>query len=269
MAEEKKAKAEVSKAEQKNELTMSGYFMEELDRISGALPEKFNKQRFALNFVSLVNDKKELKDFSKEQLATAMIRTAQDGLDVLNGEVYIYKGYSGDLTYTPSYRGMKKMAIEKSVKPIAEIYAKEIHEGDTLDEEIIHGVAHVNFKSNMMNKNKPVIGAVAVCLFKDGSEIYEIMTIEELEKIKSKSRNSGAWRDFPGEMRKKSAIRRLVKNITVSWDSKEQFDAFMGTDDFIDDPQEQAKSDIENNANSVEFGEQETFTVDENGEIVE
>lgn len=262
-------KTEIAKAEQNNEVTMSGYFAEELDRIASALPEKTNLQRLALNFVSLVNDKKELQAFSKEVLATALIRSAQDGLDVLNGEVYIYKGYGGDLTYTPSYRGMKKMAIEKSVKPVSEIYAKIIHEGDSLDEEIIHGVPHINFKSNILNKNKPVIGAFAVCLFKDGSEIYEVMSLEELNAVKSKSRNSGAWKDFPGEMQKKSVIRRLVKNITVSWDNKEQADAFFGTDEFIDDPQEQAKSDIENNANSVEFGEQETFTVNENGEVVE
>lgn len=262
-------KTEVAKAEQKNELTMSGYFTQELDRISAALPENTNMQRLALNFVSLVNDKKELQAYPKEVLATALIRSAQDGLDVLNGEVYIYKGYGGDLTYTPSYRGMKKMAIEKSVKPVSEIYAKEIHEGDTLDEEIVHGVSHINFKSNILNKNKPVIGAFAVCLFKDGSEIYEIMTIDELNAVKAKSRNSGAWKDFPGEMRKKSVIRRLVKNITVSWDNKEQMDAFMGTDDFIDDPQEQAKSDIEQNANKTEFDDNVAVTVDENGEVVE
>ena len=262
-------KKEVAKTESKNELTMSGYFAEELDRIAPALPENTNLQRLALNFVSLVNDKKELQAYPKEVLATALIRSAQDGLDVLNGEVYIYKGYGGDLSYTPSYRGMKKMAIEKSVKPISEIYAKEIHEGDTLDEEIIHGVPHINFKSNILNKNKPVIGAVAVCLFKDGSEIYEIMTIEELDKIKSKSRNSGAWRDFPGEMRKKSAIRRLVKNITVSWDNKEQADAFMGTDEFIDDPKEQAQADIDNNANKQTFDVDDAIEVDEDGRVVE
>lgn len=267
MAETKKA--EVTKAEQKNELTMSGYFTQELERISAALPENFNKQRFALNFVSLINDKKELQAFSKEKLATAMIRTAQDGLDVLNGEVYIYKGYSGDLTYTPSYRGMKKMAIEKSVKPISEIYAKIIHEGDTLDEEIIHGVTRINYKSNILNKSKPVIGAFAVCLFKDGSQIYEVMSLEELNAVKAKSRNSGAWKDFPGEMQKKTVIRRLVKNITVSWDNKEQSDAFFGTDDFASDPQEQAQVDIENNANQTDFDDSAAVTVDENGNVIE
>lgn len=262
-------KKEVAKTESKNELTMSGYFAEELDRIAPALPENTNLQRLALNFVSLVNDKKELQAYPKEVLATALIRSAQDGLDVLNGEVYIYKGYGGDLSYTPSYRGMKKMAIEKSVKPISEIYAKIIHEGDTLDEEIIHGVPHINFKSNILNKNKPVIGAFAVCLFKDGTEIYEVMSLEELNAVKSKSRNSGAWKDFPGEMQKKTVIRRLVKNITVSWDNKEQADAFMGTDEFIDDPKEQAQSDIENNANKTEFDDNVAIEIDENGDVVD
>lgn len=257
------------KQEEKNELTLSGYFTSRLDGISAALPKNTNKQRLALSFVSLVNDKKELQGFQKEVLATALIRSAQDGLDVLNGEVYIYKGYNGELTYTPSYRGLKKMAIEKSVKPVSQIYAKIIHEGDQLDEEIIHGVPHLNFKSNILNKSKPVIGAFAVCLFKDGTETYEVMSAEELEKIRSKSRNSNAWKDFPGEMQKKAVIRRLVKNITVSFDNKEQADAFFGTDEFIDDPQEQAQSDIEQNANKTEFDDNVAIEIDENGDVIE
>ena len=120
MAEKKN---EVAKT-QKQELTMSGYFTSELDRISGALPVDFNKQRFALNFVSLIQDKPELQKYSKEVLATALVRSAQDNLDALNNEVYIYKGYNDKLTYTPSYKGLRKMAIEKSVRPIKDIYAK-------------------------------------------------------------------------------------------------------------------------------------------------
>ena len=265
MAEAKKA--EVATAEKK-ELTMSGYFSEELDRISGALPADFNKQRFALNFVSLIQDKPELQQYSKEVLATALVRSAQDNLDALNNEVYIYKGYSDKLTYTISYKGLKKMAIEKSIKPIKQITAKVVYEGDTLDEEIVNGEAHLHYKSSLVNKKNPV-GVFALATFKDGSETYEILTKEETDKIKSKSRNSGAWRDFETEMMKKSAVRRLCKNIPLDFSGKQQADAFFGADELETDPQAQAQSDIEQNANKQAFDDSAAVTVDENGNVIE
>ena len=251
----------------KNELTMSGYFTSELDRISGALPDDFNKQRFALNFVSLIQDKPELQKYSKEVLATALVRSAQDNLDALNNEVYIYKGYNDKLTYTPSYKGLRKMAIEKSVRPIKDIYAKPIFESDIVEEIFMDGESKLTYKSNFMKRGK-WIGVLAVCVFKDGSEIYELMDMEQINAVKAKSRNSGAWKDFPQEMAKKSVIRRLCKQITLDFSNKQQADMFTGVEESIDDPKEQAAKDISENANQEEFDDEVVVdvVVDEDGQ---
>ena len=258
MAEKKN---EVAKT-QKQEMTMSDYFTSELNRISGALPAKFNKQRFALNFISMCNEKG-LQKFKKEDLATALVRSAQDGLDPLNNEVYIHEGYGGKLQYDISYKGLRKMAIEKSQKPISNIYAQLIKEGDELDELIINGVPSLNYKSKFNNKGS-IIGVFAICNYQDGTMIYEVMTKEEIDACRSKSKNSGAWKDFYGEMAKKSVIRRLSKNITLSWDNQEQADAFTGADEFITDPKEQAAQDIEQNANQQNLDDDVVVEVDPN-----
>lgn len=249
----------------KKELTMSGYFTSELDRISGALPDSFNKQRFALNFVSLIQDKPELQKYSKEVLATALVRSAQDNLDALNNEVYIYKGYNDKLTYTPSYKGLRKMAIEKSVRPIKDIYAKPIYDGDTVEETFMDGEAKLVYKSNFMKRGN-WIGVFAVCVFKDNSEIYELMDMADINAIKAKSRNSGAWKDFPQEMAKKSVIRRLCKQITLDFRDKEQADMFTGVDEFIDDPKEQAAKDVEENANQMDLNAEPVMEVTPDGQ---
>jgi len=252
----------------KNELTMSGYFTSELDRISGALPENFNKQRLALNFVSLIQADENLQKFSKEQLGTVLVRMAQDNLDALNQEVYIHKGFNDKLTYTPSYKGLKKMAIERSVKPIDQIISKVIYEGDTLEEEVVNGEAHLIYKSSLINKKNP-IGVFALAKFKDGSEIYEILTKEETDKAKAMSKNSGAWKNWETEMMKKVAIRRLAKNITIDFSSKQQADAFTGAEEFSDDPKLQAKNDIDANANQQAFDDSDVIEVDaESGEVI-
>ena len=240
-------KNEVAKADKK-ELTMSGYFTSELERISGALPADFNKQRFALNFVSLIQEDSKLQKYPKEVLATALVRSAQDNLDALNNEVYIHEGYGGKLAYTISYKGLKKMAIEKSVKPISQIYSKLIKEGDVFDEEFVNGQAHIHFKSKFGNTG-PIIGVFSVCVFQDGTEIYEVMTKDEIDACKAQSKNSQAWVKFYGEMAKKSCVRRLCKQITLDFRDKQQADMFTGVEESISDPKEQATVDIEQNAN--------------------
>ena len=185
-----------------------------------------------------------MQKYSKEVLATALVRSAQDNLDALNNEVYIYKGYNGNLTYTPSYKGLRKMAIEKSVRPIKDIYSKNIYEGDTVEETFMDGEAKLVYKSNFMKRGK-WIGVLAVCVFKDNTEIYELMDMDDINAVKAKSRNSGAWKDFPQEMAKKAVIRRLCKQITLDFRSKQQADMFTGAEESINDPKKQAKAENE------------------------
>ena len=251
----------------KDQQQLSSYFVNALDTTAN-LPESVDKQRLALNFISLLQDKPDLKKFGAEVLAPVVVRCAKDNLDVLNNEVYIYEGYGGKLTYTPSYKGLRKMAIERSVKPINQITSKLIYEGDELDEEFVNGEAHLHYKSKFGAKRK-VIGCFAVCSFKDGSEIYEVMTKEETDAVKAKSRNSGAWKDFEGEMMKKAVTRRLCKQLTLNFNDNEQAEAFSGADEMIDDPKEQAAKDISENANKADFQDEEVIEVDvESGEVI-
>ena len=143
---------ELSIQDQKN---LSTYFVSALD-LTANLPGNVDKQRLALNFVSLIQDHPELRKFGAEIMAPMVVRCAKDNLDVLNNEVYIYEGYGGKLTYTPSYKGLRKMAMQKSIKPIREITAKSVFEGDTLDEEYINGQAHLNYKSDFMKRGKAI-----------------------------------------------------------------------------------------------------------------
>lgn len=246
---------------------LSAYFVDALNTTAN-LPETVDKQRLAINFISLLQDKPELKKFGAEVLAPMVVRCAKDNLDVLNQEVYIYEGYGGKLTYTPSYKGLRKMAIERSVKPIKNITAKVIYEGDELDEEFVNGEAHLHYKSKFSSR-KEMIGVFAVCTFENGSEIYEVMNLDEINAIKAKSRNSGAWKDFYSEMAKKAVVRRLCKQLTLNFNDEEQAKSFSGSDEIIDDPKEQAAKDIKENANQADLDAEDVIEVDvESGEVV-
>lgn len=244
----------------KDQQQLSSYFVNALDTTAN-LPDSVDKQRLAINFISLLQDKPELKEYGCEKLAPLVVRCAKDNLDVLNNEVYIYKGYGGKLTYTPSYKGLQKMAIERSIKPIKQITTKVLHEGDTLDEEIINGEPHLSYKSSLMNKKNPVIGVFCLITFKDGTETYEILTKEETDKAKAMSKNSGAWKNWEQEMMRKVAIRRATKHLSMDFNDKEQADSFIGSDEIIDDPKEQAAKDIQENANKADLDDEDIIEV--------
>lgn len=245
----------------KDQQQLSAYFVNALDTTAN-LPVTVDKQRLALNFIGLLQNHPELKEYGCEKLAPVVVRCAKDNLDVLNNEVYIYKGYGGKLTYTPSYKGLQKMALERSIKPIKQIVTKILYEGDTLDEDIVNGEPHLHYKSSLMNKKNPVIGVFCLISFVDGTESYEVLTKEETDKAKSMSKNSGAWKNWETEMMRKTAIRRATKHLSMDFNNKEQADMFAGADEMIDNPKEQAEKDVAENANKMDLEAEEIIEVD-------
>ncbi len=219
-------------------LVQGGIEAELVDNVK-ALPQGFNKQRFVLNCLSVLKDN--LKDFNgidTTSIATAFAKGAYLGLDFFNSECYVIP-YGGKANFQTDYKGEIKLAKKYSKNPIKDIYAKNVKEGDFFEEKVEDGRQSVNFKPIPFSDNK-IIGSFAVVLFKDGSMMYDTMTVAEMEETKknySKAQNSKAWKNSPGEMYKKTVLRRLCKLIDLDFDNIEQQIAFQDGSDF--DPQKE------------------------------
>lgn len=206
----------------------------ELERNKEALPESFNKQRFALNCTTVI--KEHLKDFEKIDISTVVTTFAKGaylGLDFFNGECYAIP-YGGKVNFQTDYKGEIKLAKRYSKNPIKDIYAKNVREGDCFEEKIEDGRQSINFKPRPFS-NEKIIGSFAVVLYKDGSMMYDTMSVDEIEHTRSaysKASNSGAWKNSPGEMYKKTVLRRLCKMIDLDFDNIEQQKAFNDGSDF-------------------------------------
>ena len=213
-----------------------------------ALPDGFNKQRFILNCITVLKDN--LKDFNNidpTSIASTFAKGAYLGLDFFNGECYAIP-YGGTVKFQTDYKGEIKLTKKYSKNPIKDIYAKNVKEGDFFEEIIENGRQSVNFRP-IPYSDKPIIGTFAVVLFRDGSMMYDTMTVAEMEntrKVFSKAQNSKAWKETPGEMYKKTVLRRLCKLIDLDFDNAEQQRAFQEGSDF--DP----KKEIGVNAEVVE-----------------
>ena len=189
-----------------------------------AIPEGFNRQRFALNCVAVLKDK--LKDWNgiePSSIIATFAKGAYLGLDFFNGECYAIP-YSGSVQFQTDYKGEIKLCKKYSKNPIKDIYAKNVRNGDLFEEKIEDGKQTITFKPVPFS-NEPIVGTFAVVLFKDGTMIYDTMSVEEIEEVRnafSKAKNSKAWEKTPGEMYKKTVLRRLCKLVDLDFDVKQQ-----------------------------------------------
>lgn len=246
--------------------TFSTALTTELENQRAALPADFNIQRFVQNSVALLNGNDTLAEFAKKhgtaQIKAGLLRGAYQGLDALNGEMYLVP-YGSTLNFMQSYKGDVKMVKKYSQRPIKDIYAKLVRQGDEFEEGIVNGEPTINFKPMPFN-DSPIIGAFAVCLYQDGGMVYDSMSLKDLENTRSasKAKNSPAWSKFTGQMYLKTVLHRLCKHLSIDMDAsaKEAFDA--GTE-IETDPIQLAKDEISENSNQVEL------TIDSVAEEVE
>lgn len=193
-----------------------------------ALPKEFNKKRFMQNCMTVLQDGS--ADFSKCEPATVvrtLLKGAFLGLDFFNGECYAIP-FGNTCQFLTDYKGEIKLCKRYSSNPIKDIYAKVVREGDEFIETIENGNQTVSFRPKAFNDGA-IIGAFAVCLYKDGGMIYDTMSKAEIEHTRntfSKAANSKAWKESYGEMAKKTVLRRLCKLIDLNFDTAEAMQAF-------------------------------------------
>lgn len=108
------------------------------------------------------------------------------------------------------YRGFIALARRSGL--LSNVHARVVHEHDDFD---------IEFGLDPKLRHRPVlrgepgdpIAAYCVAEFVDGGKQYGVMTYQEIEAIRarSKSKNGGAWDTDWEEMAKKSVIRREAK----------------------------------------------------------
>lgn len=195
---------------------------DKLVSVETALPKDFNRERFVQNCLSVMNEKPELAKINKAELVQGLCKAAYLGLDFMSKECYLIP-YGNSVQFQTDYKGEKKFVKNYSIRPIQEIYAKVVREGDTFKEKIVDGRPSIDFEPLPFNGND-IVGAFAVVLYKDGGMEYEVMTTKDINSVRnnySKASNSKAWKNSWDEMAKKTVLRRLCKHIETDFESVE------------------------------------------------
>lgn len=258
---------------EKNEVAVSfsETLMNNLTKNEMALPKTLNKERFVQETLSVLNNTPQLQSCNRNQLIAGIMRGAYLGLSAVNSEFYLVP-FGSNVQFLTSYKGVCKFAKKYSVRPIKDIYSKLVREGDVFEEKIIDGHPSIDFKPVPFSENK-IVGVFAVVLFEDGGMIYETMTTNEVNEIRSnysKAKNSPAWTKSWGEMARKTIIHRLLKTVEVDFESieaKESWDDGMDSnivsqkksdeviDVFAEKPENPLESPIEENVEDAVYTE--------------
>ena len=244
---------------------VKGGLENELNLNAKALPENFNQSRFVLNCISLIKSNlSHYNNITPESVYLALAKGAYLGLDFFNGECYAIP-YSGEVNFQTDYKGEIKLAKTYSRNPIKDIYAKNVRKGDFFEEIIESGKQSVNFRPVPFS-DEAIIGTFAVVLFKDGSMMYDTMSVKEIEEVRnnfSKAKNSKAWAATPGEMYKKTVLRRLCKLIDLDFNSQQRL-AYEDAGDFDKEKADEPVADDTVNVFDAEF--KEVSAESENGD---
>jgi recombination protein RecT len=127
------------------------------------------------------------------------------------------------------YKGLAELAMRSGL--VSYLHADTVCEHDQFEVNLGEITKHV------VDYRKPrgeVYAAYAVCRFKDGATKAEVMTRDEVEAIRKRSRagTSGPWVTDWAEMAKKTAFRRLSKWLPLSADLRQAIE--VDDDQFAD-----------------------------------
>jgi len=119
-------------------------------------------------------------------------------------------------TYVPNYQGII-LALERTGK-VRRAFAHPVHEGDKWEYDYfmdrpVHIPAVTSGK-----KQGPELFYYGAIQFRDNTFAVEIVTLEELEKIRrsSPAHESGPWVTWPDMMKRKSALKRVAKYVRLT-----------------------------------------------------
>jgi recombination protein RecT len=118
-----------------------------------------------------------------------------------------------ECTLMPGFRGLAKLA--RGDGKIESIIPRVVYHGDEFSVEFEPNTA-VHHRPELRDSHRgPVTHVYCAITFTSGRKLYEVMTKDEIEQIRSYSlkKDGSFWRDHWEEMAKKTVIRRACKSL--------------------------------------------------------
>ena len=183
-------------------------------QLAALLPADVSPEKFREVALAAIRRMPALLNCDRQSLFNAVLAAAQDGLmpDGREGAIVPRKGKAN---WQPMIAGIYKKV--KTSGSVATISANVVYEGEPFD--VLLGdderIVHRRDMAKVADGNEAAVYAIAT--LKDGTKEREVMTWDQVMTVRqtSSTPNDGPWVTSPGEMARKTVVRRLAKRLPV------------------------------------------------------
>lgn len=207
-------------------------------QFKSALPSHIQAERFIRVAQTAISNNPNLINADRTSLFSACMSLAQQGL-IPDGREASLVCFGSKVTPMPQITGILKKI--RNSGELLTILAEQVFENDVFEYWIDEKGQNINHKPLIFGDRGKQLGVYAIATTKDGGVYVEVMSMSDIESVKktSKSANSGPWVSFPGEMQKKTVIRRLSKRLPMSTDVDQ---VLINDDDTYEMPQAETEA---------------------------
>jgi recombination protein RecT len=189
-------------------------------QIQKALPKHLTPDRFIRVAVTAMTRTPKLAECTQASLFNALLTCSQLGIEPDGRRAHLIP-YGKDCQLIIDYKGLAELAMRSGV--VANIHADVVCDADTFEYD------RGSVRTHTIDFRKPrgkVYAVYAICRFKDGTEKAEVLSAEEVEAVRKRSRagQAGPWVTDWNEMAKKTAFRRLSKWLPLSPEYRDALD---------------------------------------------
>lgn len=209
----------VSNALAQRQNTLANLIERQKTEIARALPRHLDPDRLARIATTVMRSTPQLGQADPASFLGALMTCAQLGLEPGPlGHAYLVpfrnsKTGTTEVTFIPGYRGLVELARRSG--QVQSVQARAVRVGDDFD----YGFGldpHLEHKPR--GSTGDVTHVYAVIRYKDGGQDFDVMTRDEVDAIRARSKasNSGPWVTDYAEMAKKTILKRLLKTAPMS-----------------------------------------------------
>ena len=222
-------KTEIAKTEKpKQSLTIRDHLVSKSfqDQLAMVIPKHCDAERMARIAIMAMNRTPKLKECDQASFFKCLLDLSMWGLEPDGRRAHLIpfnnsRAGTVECQLIIDYKGLVELAMRSG--DIASIHADYVCENDSFKVNLGEVVEH------SIDYRKPrgsVYAFWAVVRFKDGGQKFEVMTKDEVDSIKQRSRagNSGPWVTDYNEMGKKTVFRRLTKWIPLSAEIRDAYE---------------------------------------------
>ena len=181
----------------------------------GHIPEThtfLTPERYVRVALTALTKTPKLKGCTQASFYKALMTCAQLGLEPDGYHAHLIP-FGDECQLVVDYKGLVEVVMRS--ERVSHIHADVVHENDEFDYNL--GKVEIH-RPNLRGDRGKVYAVYCVVTFKDGSSVADVMTKEDVEKVRARSKagRNGPWVTDWNEMAKKTVFKRLSKWLPIS-----------------------------------------------------